>query len=60
MNFHIQKAYIMDPRRQRQKGPENIFEEIIAKNLPNTGKENSHPHPGSPESPQRGTHQDTP
>ena len=33
------------------KGPEKIFEEITAENLPNMGKENSHPSPGSAESP---------
>ena len=27
------------PRRRREKGPEKIFEEIIVKNFPNTGKE---------------------
>ena len=26
-------------RRRREKGPEKIFEEIIAENLPNMGKE---------------------
>ena len=27
------------PRIRREKGPEKIFEEIIAENLPNVGKE---------------------
>ena len=27
------------PRRRREKGPEKIFEEVIAENLPNKGKE---------------------
>ena len=27
------------PEEEREKGPEKIFEEIIAKNLPNLGKE---------------------
>ena len=27
------------PRRRREKGPEKIFEEIIAENFPNMGKE---------------------
>ena len=29
----------MGPRRRREKGPEKIFEEIIAKNFPNVGRE---------------------
>ena len=36
--------------KEREKGPEKIFEEIIVKNFPNMGKE-SHPSPGSAESP---------
>ena len=37
---------------EREKGPEKIFEEIIVKNFPNKhGKGNSHPSPGSAESP---------
>jgi len=31
-------------------GPKKIFEDIIAENLSNMGKENSHPSPGSTES----------
>ena len=27
------------PRRRREKGPEKIFEEVIAENFPNKGKE---------------------
>ena len=34
---------------EREKGPEKIFEEIIAENFPNMGKE-SHPGAGSAES----------
>ena len=48
---------------EREKGPEKIFEEIIAENFPNTRKE-SQPSPGSTESTRQGkpkeeTHQDT-
>ena len=39
-------------REKREKGPEKIFEEIIAENFPNMGKD-SHPSPGSPESPRQ-------
>ena len=35
-------------RREREKRPEKISEEIIAENFPNVGK--SHPSPGSRES----------
>ena len=38
---------------EREKGPEKIFEEIIAKNFPNMGKEISQPSPGSTESPRQ-------
>ena len=31
--------YYRDARRRREKGTEKIFEEIIAKNFPNVGKE---------------------
>ena len=31
-------------------GPKKIFEDIIAENLSNTGKENRHPSPGCTES----------
>ena len=37
------------PRRRREK----IFEKIIAENLPNTGKGNNQPSPGSTESPRQ-------
>ena len=37
---------------ERQKGPEKIFEAIIAEKLP-YGKGNSHPSPGSAESPRQ-------
>ena len=35
---------------EREMGPKKIFEDIIAENLSNMGKENSHPSPGSTES----------
>ena len=34
-----QRLHYRGPRRRREKGPEKIFEEIIAKNFPNMGKE---------------------
>ena len=34
-----QHLYARGPRRRREKGPEKIFEEVIAENLPNIGKE---------------------
>ena len=34
-----QHSHDRDPRRRREKGPEKIFEEIIAENFPNMGKE---------------------
>ena len=37
-------------REEREMGPKKIFEDIIAENLSNMGKENSHPSPGSTES----------
>ena len=37
-NIH-QYSHYRCPRRRREKGPEKIFEEIIAENFPNTGKE---------------------
>ena len=36
-----------------EKGPEKIFEEIIAKNFPNMGKEISQPSPGITRSPRK-------
>ena len=36
---------------EREKGPDKIFEEIIVESFPNMGKGNSHPNPGSTESP---------
>ena len=36
---------------EREKGPEKIFEKIIAENLPNMGKGNNQPSSGSTESP---------
>ena len=33
-----QHSYFRGPRRRREKGPEKIFEEIIAENFPNMGK----------------------
>ena len=33
-----QHLHYRGPRRRREKGPEKIFEEIIAENLPNMGK----------------------
>ena len=48
---------------EREKGPEKIFEEIIAENFPNLGEGNSHPSPGSAEShtglTHRGIHHNT-
>ena len=38
---------------ERKKGPEKIFEEIIAENFPNMRKGNGHPSPGSTESPRQ-------
>ena len=35
---------------EREMGPKKIFEDIIAENLSNMGKENSHQSPGSTES----------
>ena len=32
-------SHYKDPRRRREKGPENLFEETIAENFPNMGKE---------------------
>ena len=34
-----QHSHYRGSRRRREKGPEKIFEEIIAENFPNTGKE---------------------
>ena len=34
-----QHSHYRGPRRRREKGPEKIFEEIIAENFPNLGKE---------------------
>ena len=34
-----QHSHYRGPRNRREKGPEKIFEEIIAENFPNTGKE---------------------
>ena len=34
-----QYLHYRGPRRKREKGPKKIFEEIIAENFPNTGKE---------------------
>ena len=34
-----QHSHYRGPRRRREKGPEKIFEEIIAENFPNMGKE---------------------
>ena len=36
--------------KERKKGTESLFEEIMAENFPNLGKINQHPDPGSPES----------
>ena len=33
-----QYSHYRGPRRRREKGPEKIFEDIIAENLPNMGK----------------------
>ena len=40
-------------REEREKGPEEIFEEIIVENFLNMGKEAQHPSPGSTESPRQ-------
>ena len=62
---HINTHFIGVPeaRREREKGPENIFEDIKAKNIPSLGDETVTPSPGSTQShtglTQRGTHQDT-
>ena len=32
-------SHYKDPRRRREKGPEKLFEETIAENFPNMGKE---------------------
>ena len=49
-----QHSHYRGPRRRiEREGPEKIFEEIIVKNFPNMGKENSHPSPGSAESPRQ-------
>ena len=34
-----QHSHYRGPRNRREKGPEKIFEEIIAENFPNMGKE---------------------
>ena len=34
-----QHSHYRGPRRRREKGPQKMFEEIIAKNFPNMGKE---------------------
>ena len=38
---------------EREKGPEKIFEKIIAENFSNMGKGNNQPSPGSTESPKQ-------
>ena len=38
-------------RKEREKGPEEIFQEILAENFSNMG--NSHPIPGSTETPRQ-------
>ena len=37
--FFFQHSYYMGPRRRRERGPKKTFEEIIAENFPNMGKE---------------------
>ena len=39
--MHQHSHYGVSEREEKEKGPEKIFEEIIAGNLPNTTKENS-------------------
>ena len=34
-----QDSHYRGPKRRKERGPEKIFEEIIAENLPNMGKE---------------------
>ena len=36
---HTNISHYRGPRRRREKGPEEIFVEIIAENFPNMGKE---------------------
>ena len=44
----------MGPRgEEREKGPEKRFEDIIAENFPNMGKETSHPCLDTTESPRQ-------
>ena len=40
-------------KREREKGPEKIFEEVIAENFPNMGKGNGQLNLGNPESPRQ-------
>ena len=37
--MHKHSHYRVPQRKEREKGPEKIFEEIIAENFPNMGKE---------------------
>ena len=37
--MHKHSHYRVPQRKEREKGPEKIFEEIIAENIPNMGKE---------------------
>ena len=50
MNIHIIRV---PEGEEREKGPEKVFEEIIAENFPNMRKE-SQPSSGSTESPRHG------
>ena len=43
----------MAPRRRREKEVKNVFDEIMAENLPNLRKENRYPGTGSTEGPKQ-------
>ena len=50
-----QHSHYRGCRRRKEEGPEKIFEEIIAKDFPNMGKEtNNHSSPGSTKNPIQG------
>ena len=43
----------MAPRRRREKEVKNVFDEIMAENLPNLRKENRYPGSGNTENPEK-------
>ena len=55
--------YYRRPRRRERKGGGNLFQEIIAENIPNLGEGNRHQDPRDRELPSKSTkayeHQDT-